>query len=76
MANLTISIDGEVLRRARLRALENKTSINALLRDYLERFAGAADAYHQAVRGLLELAASADCGSGGRRWTREDLYDR
>ena len=35
MANLTITIDDELLRRARLRALEQGTSVNALLRDYL-----------------------------------------
>jgi plasmid stability protein len=36
MSNLTITIDEETLRRARIRALEQGTSVNALLRDYLE----------------------------------------
>lgn len=40
MANLTRSVDDELLRRARMRALELHTSVNALVRDYLESFAG------------------------------------
>jgi predicted HicB family RNase H-like nuclease len=31
MANLTITIDDEILRRARLRALEQETSVNSLV---------------------------------------------
>jgi tetratricopeptide (TPR) repeat protein len=41
MANLTIVIDDDVLRRARIRALEQGTSVNAILRGYLETFAAA-----------------------------------
>ena len=40
MANLTITVDGETVKRARMRALEEGTSVNALLRDYLEDYAG------------------------------------
>ena len=76
MANLTISVDDEVLRRARLRALENRTSVNALLREYLVRFAGDGDLRRQVVQDLLELAASAEAGSGGRRWSRDELHER
>jgi hypothetical protein len=35
MSNLTISVDEAVLKQARMRALEEGTSVNALLRDYL-----------------------------------------
>ena len=37
MTNLTITVDDEVLRRARIRALEEGSSVNAVLRDYLAR---------------------------------------
>jgi len=50
MANLTITIDDELLKRARLRALERNTSVNALLREYLEVFAGAGDRSATATR--------------------------
>ena len=77
MANLTISIDEETLRKARIRALQQGTSINALLRDYLTVYC-AGDHIHATTRAGLEHAEqnSADSGPGGREWTREDLYER
>ncbi len=38
--NLTITVDDEVLRRARIRALSQGTSVNAVLREVLESYAG------------------------------------
>ncbi len=57
MANLTITVDEEVLRRARARALEQGTSVNAILAEHLARFARIQDAQTQAVEGLLALVA-------------------
>ncbi|MBM3686893.1 MAG: hypothetical protein FJW85_07835 [Actinobacteria bacterium] len=39
MTNLTITVDEETLRRARIRALEEGSSVNAVLREYLSRYA-------------------------------------
>jgi plasmid stability protein len=77
MANLTISVNDDVLRMARLRALEHRTSVNAILRDYLERYAGSGPTA-AALAGFLELAAASQAGSGqdGRTWTRDDIHDR
>jgi plasmid stability protein len=76
MANLTITIDDEVLRRARLRALQQDTSVNALLRDYLTAFASADSTWQQATDELLRLSTRAKSGRGGRRWTRDELHER
>jgi hypothetical protein len=83
MANLTIAVDDEILRRARLRALEQRTSVNAILAEHLARFARVRDAQEQAVRGLLARAAASSAADrrraarrGGRSWKREDLYER
>ena len=77
MANLTITIDDRLLRQARMRALEDGTSVNALLRSYLERYAGATDAF-EALAGFRRLArdSTASSGPGGRSWTRDDAHDR
>lgn len=77
MANLTITIDDHVLKRARMRALERGTSVNAVVGEYLVQFAGAGPTA-AALAGFLELAGAVDAGSGGRgrTWTRDDLYDR
>lgn len=76
MANLTITVNDDLLKRARLRALEQGTSVNAVLREYLETFAGARGLREQAVRDLLRLSGSARSRRGRRRWTREELHER
>jgi hypothetical protein len=76
MANLTITVDDHVLKKARLRALEQGTSVNALLREYLSRYAGAASAHEEAVEGLIQLARAARGGRGRRHWTRDELHER
>lgn len=77
MANLTLSLDDDLLKRARIRALEQDTTVNSLVREYLEDFA-AASPEPSAIAGFLGLAKSLHAGSGpgGRRWTREQLYER
>lgn len=73
--NLTITVDEEILRRARLRALERGTSVNAILREVLVSFAGGDD--ERAARSRLAAlarASTASSGSSGRSWAREDLY--
>jgi plasmid stability protein len=77
MSNLTISIPESVLRKARIRAIEHRTSVNAVVRDYLERYAGVG-ATAEALAGFAHLAAASDAssGPGGRTWTREELDDR
>ncbi len=77
MANLTISIDEDVLKRARIRALEQGTSVNALLREYVESYAGN-DLHREGLTEFLKIAREANCGSGpeGRTWTRDELHER
>lgn len=77
MANLTIAIEDRLLRQARMRALEDGTSVNALLRAYLERYAGIGDT-GEALSGFARLArqSRATSGSRGRTWTRDGLHDR
>jgi plasmid stability protein len=74
MANLTITVDDQDLKKARLRALEQGTSVNAVLRQYLAQYAGTA--HEQAAEGLLRLARAARSGRGRRRWTRDELHER
>lgn len=77
MANLTLSIDDKLLKRARMRALELDTTVNALVRDYIEGLAGE-NPTRRALDDFLEMTEniSASSGSEGRGWTREEIYDR
>jgi len=76
MANLTITVDDQLLRRARIRAAQLGTSVNAVLREYMQSWVGGAGERTAAVEALLERAGRARSARGGRRWTREELHDR
>jgi hypothetical protein len=74
MANLTIAVDEELLKQARLRALREGTSVNRLLRERLEAYVEDDRRRRKAIRDLLRLSRSARSGSGGRSLRREDVY--
>ena len=76
MANLTLKIDEKLLRRARIRALEQGTTVNELVRKYLSQYAVPREERMRALQRFLEIAEEAKAGSGGQRLKREDLYDR
>lgn len=78
MTNLTITVDEETLRRARIRALEEGSSVNAVLRDYLSKYAedrNRAERDRSVLRALLRHAQAHPGRSGGARLRREDLYE-
>lgn len=77
MANVTINIDDDTLRRVRIHALEHGTSLNAIVRQYLERLVGD-DPSGEAGRRFVARSKRAGSSSGpaGRTWRREDLYER
>lgn len=79
MANLTIAIDDELLKRARVRAAEEGTSVNAVLRKHLEQYAQVHEERRRAIDDLLQLSrerAKLGVKPSPRRWRREDAYDR
>lgn len=77
MANLTLTIDDEILLQARKRALEQGTSVNAVVREYLASYTGT-DASLDARRELVRLSEerSASSGAAGRAWRRDELHER
>jgi post-segregation antitoxin (ccd killing protein) len=77
VANLTISVDPEILRRARIRALERGESVNSYLAEALRRYAGPdLDRQKEALARVDAIADNAGVGSpsGGRAWNRDDLH--
>jgi plasmid stability protein len=77
VTNLTLTVDEDILRMARIRALEMGTSVNALVREYLKQLAGGSTA----AEGIAEFLAAtkgagAGSGSGGRTWSRDELHER
>lgn len=78
MVNLTVKVDEDTLKRARIKALEEGTSVNAVLRTFLEDYTGLRERRLKAGDDFLRLTEEheASSGPGGRSWTRDDLYER
>jgi hypothetical protein len=76
MSSLTITIEEEVLEHARMRAREQGTSIDTLLREYLEAYAGVHAERQAAARRILALSDAATTRRGDAGWTRDELHER
>lgn len=74
--NLTITVDDDILKRARLRALQEDTSVNAVLRSFLETYAGAAGREQAAIADLIVLSLESVAGRGEASWSRDELHER
>lgn len=73
--NVTLSIDDEVIRRARRRAAALGASVNQLIREYLEALSGKTDP-HELAAEFERLSRLAQGDSRGWKFNREELYDR
>lgn len=76
MTNVTFSIDEEDLKQARMLALQQGTSLNALIREYLKSYIGRNQRYQQVTERILKQAEQSKFDSGNRRCTREEIYER
>jgi hypothetical protein len=77
--NLTLSVDEATVDRAREVARQQGTSLNALIRTYLEDLAGRPSG-EELVRQNEEFWAEFDAEAGSRatgpyKWNRDDAYD-
>ncbi|MGA2116265.1 MAG: DUF6364 family protein [Bryobacteraceae bacterium] len=73
--NVTLSIDDGLVQEARRRAEAMGTSVNQLVREYLEQFAGKTDPDADAAEfERLSLAAQGD--SRGWKFNRDELHQR
>lgn len=77
MAELKITVDENTVEKARRRASEEGTSVDDLVRNYLEEYAGTRQERIEAMRRILESSRESTSGSGpgGRAWKREDAYE-
>lgn len=75
VANLTITVDSETLRRARVRAVQRGESVNAYLAEVLRHYAEDPD-QQRVFAALATISAAGQAGrdGGARTWSREDLH--
>lgn len=76
MKNITVSIDDETHRRARIRAAELGTSLSAAVRDFLKVFAGEETDFDRRRRLQDETLASIKAFSAADRLARDDVHER
>ena len=74
--NLTITVDNNVLKQARIRAIREDTSVNAVVREFLASYAEATDRRQEAARRFTALARAATSSRGNATWTRDELHER
>ncbi|MGQ0670846.1 MAG: hypothetical protein ACT4PO_14455 [Actinomycetota bacterium] len=73
MRNVTVTLDEETARWARIEAARRDMSVSSLLRELLRQRMGGRIAYTGAMERYLSRGPA---GLGGRRPTREELHDR
>lgn len=76
MKNITVSIDDEVHRRARIRAAELDTSLSAVVRRFLIEFAGGETDFERRKKLQAQTLASIRAFRAGDRLTREEVHRR
>jgi hypothetical protein len=76
MKNVTIAIHEGTLREARRIAAERSTSLNALIREYLEQLTERESRSRAARRRIAELCRRSTAEVGNRTWTRDALHER
>jgi hypothetical protein len=70
--NITLSAEGNLIERARLRAAKEKRTLNAAFRDWLQRYAGAETGpqeYAQLMKRLGHVRS-------GRKFSRDEMNER
>ena len=72
---VTLSIDDQLIREARRRAEAMGTTVNQLVRQYLEEFVGKSDSSADATE-FERLSRAAQGNSRGWKFNRDELHER
>lgn len=76
MKNITLSVDEKVLAAVRRFAAAHDSSVNGLVREYLQRIAVSEDRARMARSRIRELSRRSPARIGAATWKREELHDR
>jgi hypothetical protein len=76
MKNITVSVDDDTYRRARMRAVELDTSVSALVRRFLADLAHGGSDFERLQREERSLRERITDFSAGNRLSREDTHTR
>jgi hypothetical protein len=73
--NVTVQLDRELIRKARILAAKRGTSVSGLLASELKKLIGEDEAYESARRSALEFLEKG-FRLGGKKVSREELHER
>jgi predicted transcriptional regulator len=73
--NLTVQLDRDTVRKAKILAARRGTSVSALVAAQIQESVQAEDAYEAARRSALELLERG-FHFGGKRLSRDELHER
>jgi hypothetical protein len=76
MKNITLSIDDDTYRLARIAAAKRSTTVSALVRDYLQSVARSADESTEATESLFKALDRARGFRASDRMSRERAHER
>jgi len=76
MKNITVSVDDETYRQARIKAAEQDTSVSALVKRFLSELASGESEFDRLAREEKEIRARIRGFDGGDRLSREDVHER
>lgn len=74
--NLTVQLEADTVRKAKVLAARRSTSISRLVADELERLVGEDERYQAAEREALAHLETGFHLGGGRLPSREELHER
>jgi hypothetical protein len=74
--NVTLVVDEDLLLAARKVALDQRTSVNQLVREYLTALVEEPGRRRLAKARLRTMFETGIVEVGDRKWSRDDLYDR
>ena len=76
MKNVTLAIDESLLREARRIAADRSTTLNAMIREFLQELAERESQAAIARKKIVELCRASQASVGEKTWTRDDLHER
>ena len=76
MRNITVAVDDETYKRARVAAAERDTSVSALVKAYLEQLVSHETETERLKRQECEIRSQIVTFTASDRLSREDLHSR
>ena len=76
MKNVTIALDEATLREARRIAADRSTSLNGMIREFLDQLVARESRAARARRRIVALCLESTAERGTERWTRDQLHER